>query len=614
MKQHMAHLAPAVESEGASSRQRTRAEQKKEDCWNLDSLFTNVNEWEKERKQLIVQAERFAKLSGTLGSQELLSPLQQYATIGGKSEQLYYYALLKFCEDMGDAPRQELFQLAQSVVTKISAQISFFVPELLQLPSAKLSSFLKKRQYADYHVFLQRLIRQRPHTLSIELEHQLALQSELQAIPESSFTALVDVDFTFPEITTPHGPVALTHASYQTLLRHQTQSVRKDTYTRYLETYHGHRQTLTTLYAGSIKQDMYNATVRKHNSARAAALFFDDIPETVYDNLIAIVREHLPALHRYYVLRARALQLPQLRLYDLHVPITSEAQTHYPFESAVATVVTALAPLGEEYCKELAKGLASGWVDRYENKGKRSGAFAASAYRSTPYILLNYQPRQLRSVLTLAHEAGHAMHSLYSARHNPFLHYQYSIFAAEVASTVNEQLLYAHLLRDADSTLEAFLLSEQIAEIIATLFRQTMFAEFELAAHNHLKENGSFTYPWIEQCYQQLLTDYFGDTVKIEPFDAIEALRIPHFYRPYYTYQYATGISAAITFVAHLEADPAQSTAYLDFLMAGGRYFPLEALQKANVDLTTTTPFITAIKYFQQLVDRLEKHITESRS
>ncbi len=614
-----------------------RSDHRVEDCWDLTPLCASVEQWEKDAAALEIEVERFGKLSGGGGAvrsaRNLARLFDRYTSICQENERLSHFAFQWYCEDMGDAGRQQVFQSAQRMSTHVGACISFFLPQILQLPESRLQGLAKRSDYADYRVLLQRMLRQRPHVLSVELEHQLAMLGELQELPENGFVTLVDVDFDFPAVETREGPVPLTHASYHILLCHHTRAVREQAYKNYLTRYHGHRQVLTTLYAGSIKQNIFNARVRGHAGARAAALFGDNVPEELYDRLIGAVRRNLPVLHRYYRVRAKALQLDTLRLHDVHVPLARETTANYPYEQAVETVVAALAPLGHQYCAELKGGLLESggggarWVDRYENRGKRSGAFMISAYGTHPYILLNYDSRQLRSTFTLAHEAGHAMHSLYSARSNPFSHYRYSIFAAEVASTVNEQLLYAYLTRKTDTAppggggdttdreqqdrakLYTYLLTDHIKDIVSTLFRQTMFAEFELAAHRQLIDNGNLTYAWVERAYQELLVDYFGTSVEIDAFDAIEALRIPHFYRAFYTYQYATGISAAITIARRLHGGGGYTPRYIEFLKSGGRHFPLDALKMAEVDFSTDEPFETAFQHFDELVGALEKQI-----
>ena len=372
--------------------------------------------------------------------------------------------------------------------------------------------------------------------------------------------------------------------------------------------FRSHRNTLAQLYAGQCKLDSYQATVRNYSSSRAQALFADDVPESVYDNLVKTIGNNLPVLHQYYELRRRALGQDELRHYDVYAPLVPQAKAEHSWEESVDLIAEALSPLGEEYVSTLKGGLLGGWADRYENKGKRSGAFSAGSFVGEPYILMNYKKDVIRDMFTMAHEGGHSMHSWYSARANPFMHYSYTIFEAEVASTFNEALLFRHLTdRTNNPSLKAYLLSSRVDDLLATLFRQTMFAEFEHKAHAMMESGQSLTVDALRAEYRSLLERYFGPAMKLEEVSDLEGLRIPHFYNSYYVYKYATGISASIALSARVLGNvPGAREDYFAFLRSGGSRFPIESLKLAGVDMSTPAPIEAACAEFGRLVGELK--------
>jgi len=361
------------------------------------------------------------------------------------------------------------------------------------------------------------------------------------------------------------------------------------------------------LYAGSVKLDKYIAKVRKYPSARAMALFPDNVPEAVYDNLVSTVNRNIPALHRYYALRKEVLGLDSLRHYDVYVPLVKEIKIERSYEQAVDIVIEALKPLGEEYVNTLRGGLLGGWVDRYENKGKRSGAFSAGSFLGNPYILMNYKDDVLDDLFTIAHEGGHSMHSWYSARNNPFMCYGYTIFEAEVASTFNEQLVFSYLYENSkDEREKAYLLANRIDNTLGTLFRQTMFAEFEERVHKIAESGEAITVDVLRKEYRGLLEKYFGPEMVFENVSDLEGLRIPHFYNAFYVYKYATGLSAGIALSEGvLKGGEKERNAYLNFLRSGGSRFPIESLELAGVDMSTPEPIEAACKRFAKDVEAL---------
>ncbi|MFQ3547703.1 MAG: oligoendopeptidase F, partial [Termitinemataceae bacterium] len=400
----------------------------------------------------------------------------------------------------------------------------------------------------------------------------------------------------------------LSQSTWSSFMEKPDRDLRQRAYKAFYRQFDAHKTTLAALYGGSVKQDVIKARIRGFPSARAMALFPDNVSESVYDNLVATVTAHLPILHRYYELRKKALGLSELRHFDVYVPIVKTARRHTSWEEAVDMISEALAPLGDEYVDTLRSGLLGRWADRYENKGKRSGAFSAGSFTGDPYILMNYKEDVIRDVFTLAHEGGHSMHSWYSARSNPFMHYGYTIFEAEVASTFNEELLFRHLIQNAESReLKAYLVNKRVDDILATLFRQTMFAEFEHRVHS-LEESGTpLTVEVFRSEYRSLLTKYFGPAMVFEDESDLEGLRIPHFYGAFYVYKYATGISASLALAERvLSGGQAEREAYFNFLKSGGSRFPIDALKVAGVDMSSSEPIEAACKTFERLVTELE--------
>jgi len=581
--------------------------------WDLFKLYPSDKEWEKGLKDLEARIEGVQQFQGTL--EQSVAQLKQcldYLNDTEKlEERLGYYAHLRTTENVGSSEHQERFARYMQVATRLSAATSYFTPEIQSIPDQTMEQYLAAPELDNYNIMLRKLLRFKPHILSQKEEKLLALQAEARQAPEKAFSSLTNVDFDFGSITTPEGPKPLSQSTFSSFMINPSRQVRRSAYERFYEVYSGHKHSLAALYDGSVQDDIYRSRVRGYESARQMALFPDKVPESVYDNLINVVHENLPALHRYYDLRRRALELDTLSHYDVYVPIVPEIKTNYPYDQAVDTVIEALHPLGEEYQNTLRKGLLGSWVDRYENKGKRSGAFSAGSYVGDPYILLNYKEDVLRDVFTLAHEGGHSMHSWYSARNNPFPHYNYTIFEAEVASTFNEQLLADHLLEHADNPrMQAYIINKLVDDFVATIFRQTMFAEFEHQAHHMVEKGRPLTVDSIRATYRDLLTRYFGPDVHLpEPAD-IECLRIPHFYRAFYVYKYATGLSAAVSLSTRVTSGgPQERNDYLAFLKSGGSRYPLESLQLAGVDMSSPEPIRTAMQNFRERLTQLEQLI-----
>ena len=590
-----------------------RSEVQEKDKWDLKKLYKNDKEWDKGLKKLQDKTEKIADYKGKLGtSAEKLEEFLLFMNeLGLLEERLGYYSNLKLSEDGGDGKNQERFSRFVTAATKAQAETSFMNPELQAVPDEKMKAMLNHDKIKPFSIMLSKILRYKPHILSDSEEKLLAMQSEANQTARKAFSALTDVDMDFGTVKTEEGEVPLSQSSYSAFMINPDRDIRKKAYMQFLGEFDRHKNTIAALYAGSVHLDLYSSRVRKFKSCREASLFADKVDKEVYDSLIKTVHENLPALHKYYEIRRKALSADKLHLYDVYVPIIKDIKVHHSYEEAVEIITKALSPLGEEYCSTIKNGLLNGWVDKYENKGKRSGAFSAGSYAGDPYILMNYKEDVLRNVFTLAHEGGHSMHSWYSVRNNPFQHYDYTIFEAEVASTFNEQLLAKHLIKNAESNeMKSYLINKQIDDIVATIFRQTMFAEFELITHTMAENGVPLTVDSLRSEYRKLLEKYFGSSVELEDLSDLEGLRIPHFYRAFYVYKYATGLSAAFALSEKvLSGGEKEKNDYLSFLKSGGSRYPLESLKLAGVDMSRPEPVQNAMKKFETLVNELENFI-----
>lgn len=583
------------------------------DTWDLRPLYASDAAWQRAFRRIERRIPGFVRFRGKLGrsARTLRACLDSQMELDQQLERLGSYAFLRSSEDVGHSAGQDMLSRATWLATRFQEAVSFLPPEIRAIPRARMRALLQSPLLADYRFHLQKLLRYRSHILSPQEERILAMQGEVADSVRRIFGQLNDADLKFGEIKNDRGEtVELSHASFRSLLESRRRSVRKRAFQQFYAQYKAHANTLAASLSASVLQDVYTARARNYSSALHAALFADNVPVAVYDTLIETVRDNLATVYRYLDLRRRVLRLPNLHFYDNYVPIVAPAQpVHIPYTKAVEQVIAALAPLGDAYCRSLEGGLNGRWVDRYENRGKRSGAFSAGGYIGPPYILLNYQPEVQDSVFTLAHEAGHSMHTWYSAQHQPYQYYGYSIFVAEVASTFNEQLLSHHLLRNATSKRErALLLSREIDEIRGTLVRQTMFAEYEKVIHEACERGESLTLERLLEEYRKLLVLYFGNGMVLDEELALEGLRIPHFYHAFYVYKYATGLSAAIALAQGVLAGGRKARdRYLRFLAGGGSKYPLDLLRDAGVDMTSPEPVRHAMAHFATLVDQLEE-------
>ncbi|MDR1419789.1 MAG: oligoendopeptidase F [Treponema sp.] len=587
-----------------------RSEVKTENTWDLSSLFRDDEEWQTGLALYEKTAERISSFQGTLGksAESLADYLDFSKNLGILAERLGVYSSLRQSEDEGSGAARTMTGKFTMAAAKAEASSSWENPELLAIPDGDMRRFLDHPRTADYRVYLGRVLRFKPHILAEGEERITALHAEGEGSLHDVFSVLTNVDMNFGSVDTPEGKRPLTQSTWSLFMESPVRDLRRDAYSLFYGTFDAHKNTLAGLYAGSVKQDVIHARIRNFPSARAASLFPDSVSETVYDNLIASVSENLAPLHRYYSLRKKILGLDEFRHYDVYAPLVRDAAKRTTWEEAVDLVSGALEPLGGEYVETLRAGLLGRWADRYENRGKRSGAFSSGSYTGLPYILMNYRDDSIRDVFTMAHEGGHSMHSLYSAKSNPFTHYNYTIFEAEVASTFNEELLFRYLVKTAPSAMmKTWLLSRRADEILATLYRQTMFAEYEKITHE-LEEGGTpLTVDVLRGEYRKLLEKYFGPAMILESESDLEALRIPHFYRAFYVYKYATGISAALALAERVvQGGERERGDYFSFLKSGGSRFPIESLKIAGVDMSSPEPVEAACKTFGRLVEELE--------
>ncbi|WP_294427608.1 oligoendopeptidase F [uncultured Treponema sp.] len=581
------------------------------DKWDLSTLYKSDEDWEKALSSIKKLSDDVVSFKGKMGesSDSLLGCLKANEALEKVIETVYSYASLQHTADESDAASQDREGRALMAYSAAESATSFFAPELMAIPDEKINSWMDLPEFADYKIFLQKELHHKPYILSEKEERILSLQAESGQTADKAFSLLTNVDLQFESVNAGGEEKPLTQSTFSTFLHNPDRAVREKAYKNFYKEFVKHENTIASLYAGSVNQDIFQARARGYKSSLEAALYGNKVPESVYRNLIETVHKNLPTLHKYYSLRKKLLGVSELRHYDVYVPLVKDVECKTSYDEAVEICRNALKPLGKEYTDILCDGLKNGWVDRYENKGKRSGAFSSGCYTGYPYILLNYKDDVIRDVFTMAHEGGHSMHSYYSAHNNPFMCYNYTIFEAEVASTFNEELVFEYLLKEAKTPeMKAYLLSMRADDILATLHRQTMFAEFELKAHE-LVENGTpLSAQVLRKIYRELLVQYFGSEMHFEEESDMEGLRIPHFYNAFYVYKYATGISASLALAKRVtEGGEKEREDYFKFLKSGGSRYPIESLKVAGVDMSTTEPVQAALDVFANLVEELEK-------
>ncbi len=591
---------------------RKREEVRKEDTWAIEDLYEKDEDWERDYRKLEQEIPKLGAFAGRLGesAETLLAMRKESDALHMLAENIYVYAGQRLHENTDNGHYQNLADRAQGLLVRLSEAEAYIEPEILGLPEGTVERFLEENEELQvYRQYFENMIRQREHVLDREREELLAAVGELAESPKDIFTMFNNADLRFPEITGEDGRlVEVTHGRYTALLQSRDRRVRKEAFAALYETYGRYRNTLAAAYRANVKQAVFYGKTRKYRSDLEAALDGSHIPTEVYDNLIRAVHEYLPQMHRYVELRRRLLRVETLHMYDLYVPVVEDDGQKLSFEQAKEMVLEGLAPMGSEYLELLKEGFSSRWIDVYENQGKRSGAYSWGAYGTHPYVLLNYQ-ENLNSVFTLAHEMGHALHSWYSDQNQPYIYAGYRIFVAEVASTCNEALLIRHLIGKAeDPGRKAYLINYFLEQFRTTLFRQTMFAEFEKITHGMAERGETLTADRLCEIYYGLNREYFGETICVDREIELEWARIPHFYTPFYVYQYATGFSAAVALSERIlkEGDCAVAQ-YRNFLKGGSSGYPLDLLRTAGVDMEQKAPIENALRIFTQYLDEMER-------
>ncbi|WP_172418609.1 oligoendopeptidase F [Geobacillus subterraneus] len=609
---HIVEEDDTVEEKKTKKSLPARSEIPVEETWRLEDIFPTDEAWEQEFHQVKAMIPKLGEYKGRLGeSPEVLYEALQYQDeVSMRLGKLYTYAHMRYDQDTTNSFYQGLDARAKSLYSEASSAMAFIVPEILAIDEATLRAFLE--QYEPLRLYahaLDEITRQRPHVLSAAEEALLAQAAEVMQSASNTFSALNNADLTFPAIIDENGEeVEVTHGRFIRFLESADRRVRRDAFYAVYQTYEKFQHTFANTLAGAVKKDNFFARVRRYESARQAALDANNIPESVYDNLIATIHEHLPLLHRYVRLRKRALGLDELHMYDLYTPLVKEVKMEVTYDEAKQYMLEGLAPLGEEYIAIVKEGLENRWVDVRENRGKRSGAYSSGAYGTHPYILLNWQDN-VNNLFTLVHEFGHSVHSYYTRRTQPYPYAHYSIFVAEVASTCNEALLNDYLLKTIDDDKKRlYLLNHYLEGFRGTVFRQTMFAEFEHLIHLKEQQGEALTAETLTSLYYDLNQKYFGSDVVVDKEIGLEWARIPHFYYNYYVYQYATGFSAATALSRQIleEGEPAVKR-YIDFLKAGSSDYPIEVLKKAGVDMTSAEPIRQACQVFAEKLEEFER-------
>lgn len=592
-----------------------REEIEKEDRWNVEALYADLESWNQDFQQVSASSKpRFPKIASFKGhlshdATTFKNAFTEILEVGRHLIKLHTYAHLRHDEEITNDAFKVAYSQICSLLHEFSEETSFFEPEILAIDEKKLGEIISSKELEPYRFAIEKMVRIKQHTLPKEQEELLALSAKPQETAHKVFSALNDADFKFPNVTDSKGnSLPLSHATFGLYLRDQDRTLRENAFKTMHEQYQNFENTLTHALDGQIQSHWFNAKARKYPSCLEAALFPKNIETDVYYSLIKAVNENLPILHRYLKLREKILKIGPLHLYDCQVPLTKEIDIKMSYSEAEEMIIESVAPLGTDYQNALKAGLKEKrWVDRYENQNKRSGAYSSGCFDSEPYILMNYKGI-LRDVFTLSHEAGHSMHSLLSHQNQPYQYADYPIFLAEVASTFNEELLMQSLLKRFTKKEEQFfLINQKIEDIRATLFRQTCFAEFELFIHQMAEQNTPLTPKFLKEEYRKLNQKYFGKDVLIDQVADIEFARIPHFYYNFYVYQYATGISAALSLSEKvLNGGQEEREAYLSFLKQGSSAYPIDILKKAGVDMRSIEPVTTTIHKFEKMVEKLE--------
>ncbi|MBB6019149.1 oligoendopeptidase F [Paenibacillus sp. JGP012] len=587
-----------------------RSEVPAEHTWKLEDLFADQKAWDQEYEEVSSMMKKASEFQGKLNQPDTLKACFEFEDeIGLKLERLFVYARMHQDEDTANPTYQSLSQKAQKLGVNVGEALSFVTPEILSLPDAELDAFIKNEKLAAYTFTLEEMKREKAHVLSQAEEALLAQVGNLSQAPQTIFGMLNNADLKFPRIKDENGnEVELTHGSYIQFLENPNREVRERAFKAVYETYAKQKNTIAAALNANVTKNMFYANVRKYPSVMEMNLYGDNIPTDVYNNLVDTIHESLPLLHRYMDLRKKLLGVDQLHMYDLFAPLVDEYKMDITYEEAKQTVKEGLAPLGKDYAEALQSGYDNRWIDVYENENKRSGAYAWGAYGTHPYVLLNHKDN-LNSMFTLAHEMGHALHSHYSDTALSYRDAQYTIFLAEVASTTNEALLMDYMLnKSTDPKEKLYLLTYYADQFRTTVFRQTMFAEFEKIIHERAEQGEALTPQLLSEIYYDLNVQYHGKNMVVDKDIEMEWARIPHFYNSFYVYKYATGFSAATSFSKQIleEGQPAVDR-YLGFLKSGGSDYSINILKKAGVDMSTPQPIREAMSVFKDLIEQMEQ-------
>lgn len=592
-----------------------RADAPVENKWKLEDLFPNRKAWDQEYEEVKQLAKKAEQFQGKLNSAEAIGncfKLEDELSL--KTERVYVYAHLHHDEDTAEPTYQSLSQKAKKLGVEVSESLSFVTPEILALPDHQLDAFIEDPKLADYRFTLQEMKREKAHILGKTEEALLAQVGNLAQAPQTIFGMLNNADLKFPKIKDENGKeVELTHGSYIQFLESPHREVRERAFKAVYDTYAKNKNTIASTLNANVNKNIFYSRVRKYPSVLEMSLYGDNIPKEVYTNLIDTIHESLPLLHRYIKLRKKLLGVDELHMYDLFAPLVDEYKMDITYEDAKKQTIEGLKPLGKDYLASLQKGYVERWIDVYENENKRTGAYSWGAYGTHPYVLLNHKDN-LNSMFTLAHEMGHALHSYYSDNALKYRDAQYTIFLAEVASTTNEALLMDYLLnKSTDPKEKMYLLTYYADQFRTTVFRQTMFAEFEKIVHERAEQGESLTPQLLSEIYYDLNVKYHGPGMKVDKDIEMEWARIPHFYNSFYVYKYATGFSAATSFSKQIleEGQPAVDR-YLGFLKSGGSDYSINILKKAGVDMSSPQPIREAMSVFEEVITEMEK-LTEGK-
>ena len=588
-----------------------RSEVELKDTWKLEDVYENVAAWEAEFDRAMALADELAAYEGRLKSaEEVYAALQLTEKINYYISRLFNYAQRASDVDTADTENQKLVMKITSAYVGASEKIAFIQPELLALPDGVIDGFYAAKPELEYYRnFINGILRMKAHTLSPEMEKLLASSGEVTEACANAFSMFNNADLVFPEITDENGEkVRLTHGRYVLFLESADRRVREEAFKAMYKTYYGFRNTLAAIYSGQVKSHLFTAKARKYNTCLEAAVGANNVPKEVYLNLIEAINDNMDKMHRYVRLRKKLLGVDELHMYDLYTPLVKDANVHIPYEEACRIIYEALEPMGEDYRAVVKEALENRWIDVYENEGKRSGAYSAGIPGCHPYMLLNYAGN-LDNVFTLIHEMGHSMHTWYSQKNQPFIDSEYVIFVAEVASTCNEVLLVKHLLsKTTDKAARAYLINHFLESFKGTVYRQTMFAEFELKTHEMAEAGESLTPDALSAMYLDLNRKYFGEDIVVDEDIAMEWSRIPHFYYNFYVYQYATGFSAAVALANRILTEGAPAVEdYKKFLSGGCSKSPIELLKIAGVDMASPKPVADGLKLFDELLDEMEQ-------